>query len=493
MQQVVKVSIGNMAFTLEKDAYGILSEYLSELNRHYAASAARAEITAEIESRIAELLIEKGYKDRIVTVDVVQVLINTLGRPEDIDGDGEPEVKKVRKRFFRDPDNKMVGGVCSGLGAYFSVDPVVFRIIFVAWVLIFGFFWMVEDENMFGFLLFGLLIYGVLWICMPMARTLEERYSMHGGSVSLRDIQEKVETGGRTSGRRVRSGSLLGRCLSIILGAFLFLIGMAGSITAVLTLLGIGVWNGFYPLGTSWLLSVFADVPVWASTLMTVFAGILVIVPFVAMLYAGTLLLFRLKSPKWRPGLIMFILWTVSLLGLIFVFMGHIGSLRSTDYRQDVQELAVSDTLYIEFVGCSQWKDDDVCIEADRDSYDMVYMGRRGRDKFLVMYPEISLRRTDAGSVAALRASTHWITSDMTLEAYKDMGQRRFWSFDGKTLRLEPVILSTDVRLSDIGREIFLNVDERTVVIVEEPVYHQFDSRVDFCTNRFLEMVVEGN
>ena len=124
MQQVVKVSIGNIAFTLDKDAHELMDDYLDRLTTHYAGNANCSEILSEIESRIAELLIEKGYRDNIVPADAVQDIINTLGRPEDFDGKNDNEGRKtIKKRVYRDPENKIVGGVCGGLGAYFSTDP----------------------------------------------------------------------------------------------------------------------------------------------------------------------------------------------------------------------------------------------------------------------------------------------------------------------------------------------------------------------------------
>ena len=90
MQKVVKVSIGGMAFTLEQEAHVMMLDYLERLGRHYGKSENSAEILSEIESRIAELLTDRGYVDMIVTVDAVQGVIDTLGRPEDLDGESDP-------------------------------------------------------------------------------------------------------------------------------------------------------------------------------------------------------------------------------------------------------------------------------------------------------------------------------------------------------------------------------------------------------------------
>ena len=158
MQQVVKVSIGNIAFTLDKDAHELMEDYLDRLATHYAGNANCSEILSEIESRIAELLTERGYRDKVIPADAVQGVINTLGRPEDFDGESEEEHRTTKKRVYRDPDNKIVGGVCGGLGAYFSTDPLIFRIIFAVWILFF--FWLEIFEDWDGECPY--------WACSPM-------------------------------------------------------------------------------------------------------------------------------------------------------------------------------------------------------------------------------------------------------------------------------------------------------------------------------------
>ena len=193
MQQVVKVSIGNTAFTLDKDAHGLMQDYLDRLTAHYADNTNCGEILSEIESRIAELLIEKGYRDNVVPADAIQNVINILGRPEDFDGENDNESRKtIKKRVYRDPENKIVGGVCGGLGAYFSTDPLIFRIIFAVWVLFFFWLRIFEDWG-WGMSVLGMLAYVALWIAIPEARTVEQKYNMKGGSVSLKDIQRNME------------------------------------------------------------------------------------------------------------------------------------------------------------------------------------------------------------------------------------------------------------------------------------------------------------
>ncbi len=501
MQQVVKVSIGNIAFTLDKDAHGLMEDYLNSLKSHYRGSANCGEILSEIESRIAELLTDRGYRDKVVPAEAVQEIINILGRPEDFDSEAESgDQPRNKKRVFRDPDNKILGGVCGGLGAYFSVDPLIFRIAFSVWV--FFFFWLEIFEDWgWGMSVMGMFAYVILWISMPEARTVEQRYSMKGGSVSLKNIQKTVEREAREVSSRVGKGvregvrstggfwKALGRGIEMCMGILLLLIGMAGTAATVLAAFGLGIWNGLYAFGTSWFLSLISDTPVWATTLISILVCIVAILPFIGMLYGGILLLFRLKAPRWRPGLIIFILWVVSLLALIGVSLGSLSTIRSMDTQVRKAQLPAADTLYIEFTGASQWKDYDVLIDADHTGYDLLYMGKDSGEPFLVVYPDIYLNRYDDDGT--LRSYARYITEGMRLEQMARKDSTTFWTLDGQTLRLDPIIFSSDAHVTDIERRVSLNIGKYTKVIVREPVHHEFDGYFDFCSNRFLRIVEE--
>ncbi len=147
---------------------------------------------SDIESRIAELfqdILKKGA--HCITDEDVQAIKASMGTPEQFDetaadsnqATGQEQATSAyprpRKRLYRDPDNKVLGGVCSGLGAYLNVDPVVFRIIF-ALLAIGG----------FGT---GILVYFILWIATPEANTATEKLEMRGERVDLNNIKATVQ------------------------------------------------------------------------------------------------------------------------------------------------------------------------------------------------------------------------------------------------------------------------------------------------------------
>jgi phage shock protein PspC (stress-responsive transcriptional regulator) len=89
-----------------------------------------------------------------------------------------PEV--TAKRLFRDPDNKMLGGVSSGLGLYFGIDVAIVRLVFLALIFAGG---------------FSILLYILLWVALPEARTITEKVQMHGDPVTLSSIEDSVKRG----------------------------------------------------------------------------------------------------------------------------------------------------------------------------------------------------------------------------------------------------------------------------------------------------------
>ena len=188
MKQVEKISLASVPFSIEKDAYDKLCTYLSDINAHYKDSQGGDEVVDGIEERMAELFKEKTAADGVVTMELVDEVICRLGRPADIDCDPSEEKSRrnrISKRLYRDKDNSMIFGVCSGLGAYFNIDKAIVRLIFFILFFI-GFF---TDGIFFGIVLFS---YIALAVCMPAAVTVEDRCRMYGNGTDISGIEEQI-------------------------------------------------------------------------------------------------------------------------------------------------------------------------------------------------------------------------------------------------------------------------------------------------------------
>ena len=332
MTEVQKVSIGGDAFTLEVAAYEIVKQYLDELNEHYTPLEGGAEVMEGIEERMAELLYEKCGDDGVASVDDVNEIIAILGKPSAIESEDDPEPKRAeapetkktgtKKRLYRDPTNKMLGGVCSGLAAYFKIDVVIIRIIFIAlFVLGISLHGINSHWHFSGFDGVSVLAYIALWIAMPEAKTVQQRWEM--------GVSNPPASG-------APAGSGVGRVLRIIIGCMLLLIGVSGMTSGIGALFGHQLfgWNvmfGWEELSEGW--SEFTNevpeaLPLVSSTFFKVMALLVFFLPFIGMTYGGIMMIFDFKSPSWRPGLVIFLLWVVSLVVLVILsimgFAGHI-------------------------------------------------------------------------------------------------------------------------------------------------------------------------
>ena len=343
MTEIEKVSIGGYAFTLEKAASVEVGQYLKNLEAHYLGQPGGKEIMEGIEERMAELLLERCGRNGVATMADIRGIIGILGRPERIEADDpEPEPAQARpqKKLYRDLENKRVAGVCAGLGQYFNFDVVAIRIIFavITLALLFG---GMRDG---AWSLLGFVAYAVLWLAMPAARTAQERWAMKGDAGTLDDIQRNIRSGVKEMGDvarrgveevrdtvRSQNGNALGKIILLVIGIVLLLGGVSG--LASVSVIGLKGPTLFSAPLDRFLDDLSMNVPIFYDMVNTPWIMVLVILavvlPLIGLIYGGIQLIFGFKPPKWRPGLVIFVLWLVVLAVVgVLVAMGVV----STEY-----------------------------------------------------------------------------------------------------------------------------------------------------------------
>ncbi len=203
MNKVLNINLGGLPFTIDDEAYRMLENYLQSLHNHFRASEGYDEIMNDIEARLAELVKEGMGKRGIVTHQDVKNAVSVMGKPEDFGAESVDETQNTTsegaytegskksssttggtpfqtgKRLFRDDAHKMVGGVCSGLAAYFGIEVVWLRIV---WALLF----------FFGGS--GFILYVILWAVLPSAKTTADRLAMQGQPIDVNNIAKTVGT-----------------------------------------------------------------------------------------------------------------------------------------------------------------------------------------------------------------------------------------------------------------------------------------------------------
>jgi phage shock protein PspC (stress-responsive transcriptional regulator) len=175
MKEVRQISLNGVVFFVEEDAYRALAKYMTATEQYYADKEDGKEIMEDIQTRFAELLAEKQNDQRqAITLSHVEEVISVLGYPENFEQESEEETafykrkksqsRKNCRRLYRDGENALFGGVCSGLSYYFGIDVLIFRLIFICLGICSIGFW-------------G-LVYLVLWAITPLAKTAQQQYEM---------------------------------------------------------------------------------------------------------------------------------------------------------------------------------------------------------------------------------------------------------------------------------------------------------------------------
>ncbi|MFZ9660656.1 MAG: PspC domain-containing protein [Chitinophagaceae bacterium] len=167
MKKVININFQGRVIPIEESAYEMLKEYTNSLRKYFANEEGREEIINDIENRIAELFMEDLKKNPggCITDDVVEKIVASMGRPEEFDGDGteasaekksaayESDIPEPKASLYRNANDKVLGGVCSGIANQLKIDPTIVRVLFA--LITFGGFGA------------GFLLYIVLWIVLP--------------------------------------------------------------------------------------------------------------------------------------------------------------------------------------------------------------------------------------------------------------------------------------------------------------------------------------
>lgn len=191
MKKTVSVNIRGLNFIIEEDAYELLQNYLDRLSFTLKNEQGSREIIEDIELRIAELCSQKLSANKsVIELADIQDIITTMGDPsqylDEDNTEGEPHFSNERqkeepteKRLFRDTENAVIAGVCSGIASFFKIDVVIIRAIFVI---------------MFFFAGFGFPLYLILWVIVPKTRSTIDRLRMKGKPITVESVREEVES-----------------------------------------------------------------------------------------------------------------------------------------------------------------------------------------------------------------------------------------------------------------------------------------------------------
>lgn len=423
MKKTFTINISGSVFHIDEDAYEKLQKYLHMLNRHFGVAVEGQEILQDIEARIAEILLENtNNKVEVITETMVDEVISRMGKPEDfmepVDEDTSEKTQtegtipegeqKSRHRLYRDADSRVLGGVCSGLGAYLNIDPVILRVIFVL-----AFFLGVGAS---------FIIYVVLWIAVPKAKTTAQRLEMKGKEATVtniaKSIKEEVNEVGenynkfmntpsneRGQSRMNQFGDMVTSILRVVLRVIVLFFGVALLIGGIAALIGfvtsMAVGNSFLH-GGPWHFGWNTDVDIAsllnnfvspeAYTISLVAITFLVGIPILLLLFIGTKLLFRYKTNNKLIGMGTFGLWLVALVVLIVVGINQASNFGKQTSQTNTQKIDCTQckTLYLETTDDLYESLIDNQISLDRMKIAMV----NGKEK-LLGHPRFTIEKSN--------------------------------------------------------------------------------------------------
>lgn len=325
MNKTVTVNIGGIVFHIDENAYERFKAYLESIRIHFSSAEGRDEIMQDIESRIAEMFQERVTDGKqVITLNDVDEVTSVMGRPEQFFDESEkkPESEKssatdestfttpTQKRLYRNPDEKVFGGVCSGIAAYFDIDPVWVRLLFAFVFFVFG---------------SGFILYIVLWIIIPQAESSVEKLKMRGEAVNINNIERNVQEGSKD--KKVATTSRVFEGLASLVKYFFLFIGKMVAIfflfigLIMVLALSFSMLAVFNIPGThfpEFIKHIFPNQ--FNFGLAFICAVLLIAIPFFMLAFAGARMLFNIKKTSKVVGFTALGLWLVCL--AIAAFLG---------------------------------------------------------------------------------------------------------------------------------------------------------------------------
>ena len=361
MNTTVTIHLAHTLFHIDSDAFALLKNYLNKLEKSFAQTEGKQEILEDIEVRIAELFsqytIREGY---VISEKNVNDVIEILGSPEDISEEETQEEStksNAQKKLYRDTDERIIGGVASGLGHYFGIDRVWIRLILIILVL-----------SSIGGVVF---VYILLWALIPEAKTTSEKLRMRGEPVNISNIEKKIKEGLDDVTQKVKSVDyskvgddlkkksikfsetlerliiLLVIIASKIIGFFMILFSTIVLIGLLFSVAIFGFISSIEIPPEIIFLTMNTDLPLWAFSLLLLFG---VGIPFTFIFVLGLRLLTSKRklmnnSTKYTLGVI----WITTLLLISFTiareFRSNAFTARTT--QNELIDMNTKDTLQI--------------------------------------------------------------------------------------------------------------------------------------------------
>ncbi|MDR0591418.1 MAG: PspC domain-containing protein [Candidatus Nomurabacteria bacterium] len=260
MNEVTRIHLARTAYDIDLVAKKELERYLTAVRKSLGSEVDAME---DIEIRMTEILAERGVlKDSVITEPDVKDIIEQLGEPKSFAPDGDERVEPTSpgaKKYYRDTDNAVLGGVIAGLAAYTGWDVTLLRVLAVVLAIV----------PSWGTLI---IVYIVVWICAPEAKTVGEKLEMHGQPVNLESIKDSARKIGERAERVGREAAEGIQAAAPTVGASaakiaVMVVGIIGIVVSSMVLAAV-------LLTSIWALVAVANLDIAARPLLLVIIGL---------------------------------------------------------------------------------------------------------------------------------------------------------------------------------------------------------------------------
>lgn len=317
MNEVKRCSLSGIAFTMDIKAYNELHTYLESLKKSYKECPEGAEIVADIEARIAELILTTQDAGRVVELPLVKNIIAQMGTADELAAEQEENAPKHSasernpRRLYRDTENAKLGGVCAGIGRYFDTDPVWIRVALFLPILLSCFGWVPLFHwvspmmgNLFGVFM---ICYVVMWFAIPVARTARQKLEMNGERITVDSISRTAAANDPDATAKTvvaDTVSVFGKVVMVLLKLFagLIVFGLVMGVVALLVGL-IAILVGSHEL-----------IPTDIALAVPILGIFIALFPMVMLIYA-LMCLIASRRPSGKAILAIFLLWLLSIIG----------------------------------------------------------------------------------------------------------------------------------------------------------------------------------
>ncbi|MCU0456674.1 MAG: PspC domain-containing protein [Bacteroidales bacterium] len=501
MDKTININLGGTLFQIDEEAYRMLRNYLQEIDRKFRNTPGGNETIEDIETRIAEIFQSQKGTAGIISVENVVDMIRVLGKPEDFE---QPEAGSVGtgtsftgygpgKKLFRNPENRIIGGVCGGLGAFINTDPVWIRILFVIAAFFFG---------------TGVFVYLALWLAVPVAAGDSQRKEMYGSRNNLAMPGQSENNVSNKVGSAIdASFKAVGNVLFVIVRIFLIAFGVcfvAIGFLSLLTFVMVTVFNypgafstdavgfsiSYLPDFLNYIISP-ALVP-WVKALI----ALVVTIPLLMIIYGGIRLIFWFRARDGYIWLAGFVVWVMSAAALsIMLFNEGIGFAEKgrTTYTETMR--LVPDTLFIRSgVKIADLRYDKEIVIPEEEN-DVFYINDEKKEIYfrtdLDIYPadekqvKVEVRKSSAGR--------------SRLDAERK-SERLMYNFriENKTITLDEFFtIPAGTKWSFDFVEVNISVPQGTLIYMDkttERLFHSYedDDFVNDPVNRYWKMTEDG-